>query len=133
MAVTDLIMLDIKHINPEEHLKLTGHSNEQILKFARYLENYDVEIWIRHVVVPTITLNETYLYELGYFLGDLKNIKALDVLPYHDMGKVKYEQLGMEYPLKHIEPLPKEEAHNAREIILSGMREKRKELGRMPS
>lgn len=133
LEVTDLVMLDIKHINSDEHLKLTGHSNEQILKFARYLENFDLEVWIRHVVVPTITLNETYLYELGLFLGELRNIKALDVLPYHDMGKAKYEQLGIDYPLKHIEPLSKEEAHDARQIIIKGMREKRKELGRLPS
>lgn len=128
MKVTSLVMLDIKHIDSEEHLKLTGQHNDNILAFAKYLERKEVPLWIRHVVVPTITDNKEYLYRLGYFIGDLKNLKALDVLPYHDMGKVKYEQLKMEYPLQDIKPLEKEDAISARNIILDGLRDRRKEL-----
>lgn len=125
---TDLVMLDIKHINPEEHLKLTKQPNTQILKFAKYLERNNVNLWIRHVVVPTITDNETYLFELGYFIGGLANLKALDVLPYHTMGKVKYEKLGIDYPLKDIDDMDKEEAIVAKKYIIDGIKKRRVEL-----
>lgn len=122
MSVTDLIMLDIKHIDFEEHKKLTGHENANILEFARYTEKKNVPLWIRHVVVPDITDNEEYLYKLGEFIGTLKNVKALDVLPYHDMGKAKYKSLGIDYPLGDTKPLGKEDAVRARTIILRGIR-----------
>ena len=91
MAVTDLVMLDIKHIDDAEHQKLTKQSNRHILEFAEYLKEKGVPVWIRHVVVPGITLNDDYLRQLGHFIGGLDNLKALDVLPYHTMGEVKYE------------------------------------------
>lgn len=125
LASTDLVMLDIKHIDPIEHQTLCGHSNDRILAFARYLDQKSIPVWIRHVVVPGITDKETYLLALGHFLGGLHNVKALDVLPYHDMGKAKYEKLGMDYPLKDVKPLPREEAIKARKLILQGMREQR--------
>ena len=125
MTVTDLVMLDIKHINLEEHRKLTGQSNERILQFARYLDEKLIPVWIRHVVVPGITDNRDYLYQLGTFIGGLHNVKALDVLPYHDMGKMKYENLGIDYPLNDTPPLTKEEGIEARKVILSGIRDKR--------
>lgn len=127
MQSTDLVMLDIKHIDPNEHLELTKQSNAQILKFAEYLEAKDVPLWIRHVVVPTITDNEKYLFDLGYFIGGLKNLKALDVLPYHTMGKSKYEQLGMDYPLKDLPELSQEDAIKAKKVILDGIRKRRAE------
>ncbi len=129
MAVTNLVMLDIKHIDPDEHQKLCAQPNEQILKFAKYLEAKGVPLWVRHVVVPGITDNEVYLRRLGVFLGELKNLKALDVLPYHTMGVSKYESLGMEYPLKGVPPLDKADAIKARDIILEELRKRRKELG----
>lgn len=127
MQSTDLVMLDIKHIDPNEHLELTKQSNAQILKFAEYLEANDVPLWIRHVVVPTITDNEKYLFDLGCFIGGLKNLKALDVLPYHTMGKSKYEQLGMDYPLKDLPELSQEDAIKAKKVILDGIRKRRAE------
>ena len=117
LKYTDLVMLDIKHINEDEHKKLTDYSNKNILDFAKYLSEKNVPMWIRHVVVPNITYNEKYLIQLGEFLATLKNIKALDVLPYHDMAIPKYENLGIDYPLKGIKPLTKAEALNARNII----------------
>lgn len=122
MAATDLVMLDIKHIDDAEHQKLTGQSNKHILEFAEYLKEKNVPIWIRHVVVPTITLNDEYLYRLGYFIGGLDNLKALDVLPYHTMGEVKYQNLGIDYPLKGIPAATKEEAEHAKEVIFRGMK-----------
>lgn len=119
---TDLVMLDIKHIDDEEHKKLTGQSNENILAFARFLSDRGVSVWIRHVVVPNITDNDEYLFRLGQFLADIKTLKALDVLPYHTMGKPKYEQLGMEYPLGDTPPLDKQEAVRARNVVISGLK-----------
>lgn len=124
LEVTDLFLLDIKHIDPKEHEKLTGMSNETVFEFAKYLSDHNKDVWIRHVVVPEITYDERALYELGYYLGELTNIKALDVLPYHTMGNVKYHSLGLEYPLKDMRDLKKEEAKKARDIILYGMRER---------
>ena len=124
-AVTDLVLLDIKHIDPQEHLKLCGQPQDNILAFARYLEQKQIPVCIRQVLVPGITDREDYLHRLGLYLGTLKNIKALDVLPYHDMGKTKYQSLGIPYPLEDTSPLPPAGAAKARQIILRGMRESR--------
>lgn len=120
---TDLVMLDIKHIDNDAHVKLTGHENGNILDFAVYLREKSIPVWIRHVVVPGITYDEDCLYRLGLFLGTLKNLKALDVLPYHDMGKAKYRSLGLSYPLDSTPPLDKADAIRARDIIMRGIKD----------
>lgn len=125
LAVTDLVLLDIKHIDNEEHRKLTGRPNGNILAFLKYLEERGTPVWIRHVVVPGLTLDDHWLFRLGAFLGPFRNIKALDVLRYHDMARPKYAELGMEYPLGETPPATKEEALHARSVILDGMRSTR--------
>ena len=127
LKYTSLVLLDIKHIDDEEHKKLTGHSNKRILEFARYLSDKGIPMWVRHVVVPGITFNEKYLTQLGEFLATLKNVKALDVLPYHDMAIPKYENLGIEYPLKGVPPLTKVQAMEARNIIFKAYKNSIKE------
>ena len=122
LKYTDLVMLDIKHIDSAEHKKLTGFGNENILAFAEHIRDIGIPVWIRHVVVPNITDKREELFALGEYLSTLKNLKALDVLPYHDMAKAKYEQLGLEYPLGDTPPLSKEEAIKAREIIMEGIK-----------
>lgn len=122
MAVTDLVMLDIKHIDPQGHRELTGQPLDPVLAFARYLDAKAIPVWIRHVIVPGITFDRNELDRLGRFIGTLHNVKALDVLPYHDMGKIKYQNLGIDYPLKDIKPLTNQEALAARQVILQGMR-----------
>lgn len=119
LAVTDLVMLDIKHIDPEEHRALTGHDNQNILEFARYLDEKKKPVWIRHVVVPGITFNREELTGLGNFLATLSNVEKLEVLPYHALGKVKYDNLGMDYVLKDTPQLTKEQAKEAEQIIRS--------------
>ena len=128
MNVTDLIMLDIKHIDPEEHKKLTSQPCDNIFDFLKYLDEKEKEIWIRHVLVPGITLNPEYLDRLGYFIGQFLHIKALDVLPYHSMGKTKYEKLGMDYVLKDVPDATKEQAIKARQTVLAGMKRRRQEM-----
>ncbi|MGN0596532.1 MAG: pyruvate formate-lyase 1-activating enzyme, partial [Ruminiclostridium sp.] len=94
-------------------------------EFAKYLAENTVPVWIRHVVVPEITTDKAFLYQLGRFIGGLKNVKALDVLPYHEMGKVKYENLGIDYPLKDTPPATKEQALEAKKEILRGIKDYR--------
>ena len=125
MQVTDLVMLDIKHMDSDAHKELTGHRNEGILAFAKYLESKNVPVWIRHVIVPGITDDEGEQKRLGRFIAGLHNVKALDVLPYHTMGVSKYEQLGIPYPLAGVEALPKQEAARAKQVILGAFREER--------
>ena len=122
LKYTDLVMLDIKHIDPEEHKKLTGLDNKNILAFAEHLRDLNIPVWIRHVVVPEITDNDDELFRLGEYLSTLTNLKALDVLPYHDMAKSKYKELGIEYPLGDTPALTKERAVHAREVIISGIK-----------
>ncbi|BDF32212.1 pyruvate formate-lyase-activating enzyme [Lachnospiraceae bacterium] len=119
LSLTDLILLDIKHMDDRRHKVLTGHSNERVLDFARYLDERQIPVWIRHVIVPGITFYKEYLQELGRFMAELGNIKALDVLPYHSMGRSKYESMGYDYPLKDTKEPSKEDAEAARTVILS--------------
>lgn len=128
MTMTDLVMLDIKHIDPDKHIELTSQPNDGILAFAKYLDEKNIPIWIRHVVVPGITDDDVYLRKLGYFIGSLNNLKALDVLPYHDMAKPKYKELGIDYKLKDVPPLDASIAVEKKAIILEGIKERRKEL-----
>ena len=125
VTLTDLIMLDIKHIDPEKHKELTSQPNENILDFAKYLNEKQVPMWIRHVVVPGITDDDEYLYKLGYFIGEFTNLKALDVLPYHTMGKAKYENLGMEYKLKDVPAMDKTKVVEKKKVILQGIKDRR--------
>ena len=122
LKYTDLVMLDIKHIDDEEHKRLTGKGNRNILAFAEHIRDLGIPVWIRHVVVPGITDKYEELFALGEFLSTLSNIKALDVLPYHDMAKPKYAELGLDYPLGDTPPLTKEEAIRARDIIMDGIK-----------
>jgi len=128
IKVVDLIILDLKHINPQEHKNLTGQALESVLDFIQFIDQHRLPLWIRHVIVPTITDNEEYLFELGYYLGNLKSLKALDVLPYHSMGIAKYQELQLDYPLKHIPDMDKQEVLKYKKIILSGIKAKRAEL-----
>ena len=117
MAVTDTILLDIKHINSEEHKKLTRWGNENILDCAHYLSDINKPVWIRHVLIPSITDNDRYLQELAEFLKTLKNIERIDVLPYHTLGVFKYEKLGIDYPLEGIPTPTPERIENAKNIL----------------
>lgn len=127
MKYTDLVMLDIKHINPEKHIALVKQPSKNILDFAAYLNEKNVPMWIRHVVVPGYTDDDESLYQLGYFIGQFDNLKALDVLPYHTMGEAKYEKLGLEYPLKGVPAMDKNKVVEKKQVILNGIKDRRAE------
>ncbi len=113
----DLFLLDIKHINNEEHKKLTTKPNINVLEFANFLNENNKNVWIRHVLVPGITTNELYLKELKRFVDTLNNVSKIEVLPYHTLGIHKYENLGIPYKLKGINPPTKNEILLAKEIL----------------
>lgn len=125
MKLTDLVMLDIKHIDPDGHRELTGKDNAPVLAFAKYTEKRGVDLWIRHVIVKGITDSEDELKRLGHEIGGLKNLKGLDVLPYHTMGVNKYKELGIPYPLEGMPALTQAEAAAAKKVILSAINEVR--------
>ena len=115
--VTDLVMLDIKHIDETEHKELTGATGENIKAFARKLSDLQVPMWIRHVLVPGVNDDEKYLKDLRSFIDELKTVERVEVLPYHTMGKYKWEDLGLNYPLKDVEPPTEESVQRAKEIL----------------
>ena len=127
MELTELVMLDIKHIDPEKHKELTSQPNDGILAFAEYLNKKNVDMWIRHVVVPGLTDDDKYLYDLGYFIGQFSNLKALDVLPYHTMGETKYQKLGIDYKLKGVPAMGKDKVVEKKQVILEGIKARRAE------
>lgn len=128
MALTDLVMLDIKHIDPAKHKDLTEQPNTNILKFAAYLNEKQVDMWIRHVIVPGITDDDEYLFRLGYFIGQFSNLKALDALPYHTMGESKYEKLGLKYKLAGVPAMDKTILLDKKQAILNGIKKRHAEM-----
>lgn len=125
MGYTDLVMLDIKHIKSENHKALTGMGNENILFFAKYLEEKNIPLWVRHIIVEGYTDKKEDLIELGEFIGTLRNLHALDVLPYHTMGVNKYKELEIPYKLDGMDALPMSEAVKAKEYIIQGIKKSR--------
>ena len=117
LNVTDLFLLDIKHIDDEACKKLTGHSNAHTLAFARFLSEHGKKPWIRHVLVPKITDDDESLYKTKAFIDTLSNVEKVEVLPYHTMGVVKYQKLGLNYPLEGVEAPTKERVQNAKRIL----------------
>ncbi|MBE5840633.1 MAG: pyruvate formate lyase-activating protein [Butyrivibrio sp.] len=117
MKYTDLLLVDIKHIDREEHIKLTGLPNDNIKECFAYLDQIGKPIWIRHVLVPGITDNDEYLRETRKFIEKFSNIKRIDVLPYHSMGQMKFKELGIPYQLEGVESPTTERVENARAIL----------------
>ena len=117
MQYTDLILLDIKHIDDEEHIRLTGHTNKNILDLATYLSDMKKPVWIRHVLVPKRSDKDEYLDRLHEFILTLHNVERVEVLPYHTLGAYKWKELGMEYPLEGIDPPTAERVENARKRL----------------
>lgn len=117
MQVTDLVLLDIKHIDEKAHKELTGHTNQNILELAKYLSDIQKTVWIRHVLVPTINTDEVYLKRLHQFVAQLKNVERVEVLPYHTLGAYKWKELGLEYPLEGI-PTPSDQQLQIANTIL---------------
>ena len=124
--VTDLVLLDVKHSDEQDHRELTGREQAPVLAFARALERARIPVIIRHVIVPGITDSEEELRKTGHLIGKLRNLAGLEVLPYHTMGVNKYKNLGREYPLEGVPDMKPEKAREARRIILEAVQESRR-------
>ena len=119
MEKCDLVMLDIKHMDEGEHIRLTGASSKHVFDFMEYLRKKGKRVWVRHVIVPDITYKDEELLSLGEYLKPFDNVEKIDVLPYHTLGVSKYESLGVEYPLAGVPQLTKSDAQRAHKIIIS--------------
>lgn len=126
MKYTDLVMLDIKNIDKEGHKTLTGHPNDNILDCARYLDEIGKDVWIRHVLVTgndnhedTLSFSDRdeQLQELSEFISTLSNVKKVEVLPYHTLGALEYNKMGLKYRLEDIDPPTAERIENAKRIL----------------
>lgn len=115
--LTDLFLLDIKCINDEKAVDLTGVSNKKELEFARYLSDINKPLWIRQVLVPGYTDDERDLLELKNFISTLKTVEKVEILPYHDLGKFKWEKLGEIYPLQNIRTANNDDVKKAKAIL----------------
>ena len=115
--LTDLFLLDIKCINDEKAIDLTGVSNKKELEFANYLSNINKPIWIRQVLVPGYTDDEQDLIKLRDFISTLKSVEKVEILPYHDLGKFKWEQLGEIYPLENVRTANNDDVARAKKIL----------------
>lgn len=122
MKYTDLLLLDLKEINPARHKDLTGFDNSNIIEMAKYLSEINKPVWIRHVLVPEHSDFDEDLDALGDFIGTLSNVDRVEILPYHTLGKFKWENLGIPYSLESISPPSAERIENAKQRIHAGIR-----------
>lgn len=112
----DLYLLDIKHIDSAKHKALTGVDNKNTLEYAKWLSARGKRIWIRHVLVPGYTDDRESLQKLSEFIKTI-NVEKIEVLPYHTMGEVKYQKLGLDYSLKGVEPPSRDSVKLAKDIL----------------
>ncbi len=118
LSLTDLVLLDIKHIDDEKCKKLVGFSNEKELAFARYLSNNNIPMWIRQVLIPGYTDDENDLLKLRDFINSLNTVEKVEFLPYHNIGKYKWEKLGFNYELDNVRNANDDDIKRAISIIL---------------
>ena len=117
LSLTDLVLLDIKHINTEKCKELVGFSNEKELAFAKYLSDNNIPVWIRQVIIPGITDDKEDLLNLKSFISSLKTVKNIELLPYHELGKSKWENLGLNYELDSIPTATSEDINRVKKIL----------------
>lgn len=117
LKYTDLVLIDIKHIDDEKCKALTGFSNKNNMEFIKYLNNVNIPIWIRQVLVPGYTDDKFDLQKLKQFIDTLSNVEKVEILPYHNLGKFKWEELGDTYELENVTPPSQEDVQKAEQIL----------------
>lgn len=117
LKYTDLVILDIKHIDDNKCINLTGLSNKNNLDFARYLSNLKIPVWIRQVLIPGYTDDKFDLQKLKQFIDSLQNVEKVEILPYHDLGKYKWKELGDNYELENVKPPSDLDIEKAKNIL----------------
>ena len=121
MEVTDLLLLDLKHIDPAAHRELTGADNANVLDCAKFLSEIGKPVWIRHVLVPGVNTDESSLAKLGVFIKTLTNVQKIEVLPYHTLGVPKWQALGLPYALDGVKPPTDAQVAHARMALNANM------------
>lgn len=117
LKLTNLVLLDIKHIDDKKCKELVGYSNKFELDFARYLSDKNIPIWIRQVIIPGITDDKNDLLKLKDFIASLKTVEKIELFPYHELGKFKWEALGLEYGLENIRQANDDDIDRAKKIL----------------
>lgn len=117
LKLTDLVLLDIKQINDAKCKDLCGFSNKLELEFAKYLSNNNIPMWIRYVLVPKITDDEKDLLNLKEFIATLKTVEKIEIHPYHNIGRYKWKNLGLEYPLEGVPQATEKDVLRAKKIL----------------
>ena len=117
LSLTDLVLLDIKHIDPIKSKNLVGFSNERELAFDKYLSDNGIHMWIRQVLIPGYTDDESDLLKLKDFISGLENVDKIEILPYHDMGKYKWKELGLKYELDDVRVANDDDVKRAKKIL----------------
>ena len=117
LSLTDLVLLDIKHIDSEKCKNLVGFNNEKELAFAKYLSDNNIPMWIRQVLVPGYTDDEQDLLKLKDFISSLNTVDKVEILPYHDMGRYKWEKLGLKYELDGVRVANDDDVKRAKNLL----------------
>lgn len=120
LKYTDLVILDIKHVNNSGYKELTGRTFREFEVFAGLLIESNVDLWIRHVVVPGINDNKQHMSEMKKIIQRFNNVKKVDLLPYHVLGVSKYEKIGIPYRLQGVEPMCKNKISELEKVLLTG-------------
>ena len=117
-ALSDLVMLDIKHVREEGFREITGEKNKDLsLKYAARREATGKPLWLRYVLIPEITGKPELLHELGKHFKNYLSIEKIELQPYHKLGIHKWEALGWEYPIPHARENSPEEIGEAVDIL----------------
>ena len=131
IKVTDLFLVDIKHIDEKKHKWLTGQSNKSILEFIKYLDMNNKKMWIRYVLVPGFNSNEEVLVQTSQFIKSLKNVEKVEILPYHTFGIYKYKELNIPYRLEDTKQPTEQEIELATKILCKGeYNDKQRRMGK---
>lgn len=114
---TDLVLLDVKHYTPEGYKAITGQSMDAYAEFLETVQSMEIPLWIRHVVVPGLTDGEDHLAGLAEYIKGIRNVKRVELLPYHVLGVPKYHAMGIPYPLEGVPPMDAGETAGWQELM----------------
>ena len=117
LKYTDLVILDVKAVEEDEYLRLTGRDMAEFRKFLSAVGETDVKLWIRQVVVPNMNDTEEHILKLKKFVSNLKHVEKIELLPYRTMGEIKYNNLGIPYPLKGVPEMDAEKIDELKKFL----------------
>lgn len=120
LSYTDLVLLDIKHINPTNYQEITGQSIDRFNQFLKALNKHQTPIWIRHVVIPGITDRPIHIKQLKDYINNISNVQKVELLPYHLLGVNKYEIMKLSYPLSNIPAMDKDKTAKLQQKFFGG-------------